>query len=83
MKIRNNYGEYLLGKRIEQGMTMKNLAEKTGVSITTIGNIEREDVKRFSLHDLSRYLKGLDIPLSEIMPEDGILFECKRGETDV
>jgi len=80
MNIRKNYGYYLTGKRIEQGLTVKNIAEKSGVSSIKIDNIERENAEGFSLYDLNKYLEALNIPLSEIMPEDGILFECKKGE---
>jgi transcriptional regulator with XRE-family HTH domain len=78
--MRNNYSIYLTEKRIEYGLTMKKLSEKTGVSIRKIENIEKENAKGYSMHDLTRYLKGLNIPLSKIMPEDGVLIECKRGE---
>jgi len=68
MNIREGYGNFLTGKRIEQGLTMKKLAELSGVSERKILNIEKENMKGYSLHDLRRYLKGLNIPLSEIMP---------------
>jgi len=42
MNIRKDYGNYLTGKRIERGLTVKKLAEKTGVPERNIDNIERE-----------------------------------------
>ncbi len=70
MDMREGYGNFLTGKRIEQGLTMKKLAELSGVSERNILNIEKENMKGYSLHDLRRYLKALNIPLSEIMPEE-------------
>jgi len=80
MNMRKDYGNYLTGKRIEQGLTVKKLAEITGIPARNIDSIERENMKEFSLYHLKKYLEGLNIPLSDIMPEDGTLFECKRGE---
>ena len=82
MKFIEGYGLFLTGKRIEQGFTIKRLSEKTGVPIRNIENIERGDGKGWSLDNLTKYLKGLKIPLSEISPEDGIIFECKRTGGD-
>lgn len=79
MNLRKDYGLYITERRVEQGLTMRQLSEKTGVPAINISNIELEKIKGFSLHDLTRYLNELNIPLSEIIP-DGVLFECKRGE---
>ena len=82
MKLRPNYGTYLTEKRVEKGLTMRELSKKTGVPAMNISSIELEKTKGFSLHDLRCYLKGFDIPLSEVMPEDGTLFECRRPKTE-
>ena len=82
MKIKDGYGLFLTGKRIEQGLTIKKLSEMTGVPIRNIENIERGDGKGWSLDNLTKYLKGLNIPLSDVLPEDGVIFECKRSGGD-
>jgi len=67
MKIIDGYGLFLTGKRVEKGLTIKELSQKTGVPAMNISSIEIEKMKEFSLHDLTRYLEGLDIPLSEVV----------------
>ena len=64
--IREGYGEYLTGKRIEKGLTIKKLSEMSGVPERNIQNIETEKVEGYSLHHLRQHLKALDIPMSEI-----------------
>jgi transcriptional regulator with XRE-family HTH domain len=68
--LRPGYGEYLTGKRIERGLTMRKLAETAGIPAIKISNIELEK-KGYSLHDLRCCLKVLDIPMDEIMTVEG------------
>ena len=65
MKLREDYGLFLTGKRIEHGLTTKRLSEMTGVSIRKIENIEKEN-KGWSLYDLDRLRKTLNFSLSEV-----------------
>lgn len=67
MKPRDKYGEYITGKRIEKGLTLKQLSAMSGVPERNLAAIETEKAKNYSLHDLSRYLKALEIPLSEVI----------------
>ena len=64
--MRPGYGNFLTGKRIEKGLTVKQLSEKAGIPERNISNIEFEK-KGWSWHDLDRYRKCLDIPLSEVV----------------
>ena len=65
--IRENYGKFLTDKRIEQELTLKQLSEKSGVSVERLTHIEKENKKRFSIHDFMRHLKALDVALSEVI----------------
>lgn len=62
------YGEYLTEKRIKQGLTIKQLSEKTNVPERNLLAIETEK-SNYSLCHLNRYLKALNIPLSEVMDD--------------
>jgi transcriptional regulator with XRE-family HTH domain len=79
MNLRKNYGTYITEKRVEKGLTMRKISEKIGVSAITLSNIELEKGK-YSLHNLTKYLKELDIPLSEVIQGDGAIIECQRGD---
>jgi len=66
LELRPGYGETLTGKRIEKGITIRKLSETSGVTERNLLNIEKGNVRGFSLHDLRCYLKYLDIPSSEV-----------------
>ena len=67
MKPREKYGEYITGKRIEKGLALKQLSAMSGVSERNLAAIETEKANNYSFHDLNRYLKALEIPLSEVI----------------
>ena len=68
--FRPGYGEFLTGKRIENGLTMKKLAEMAGVSERSILNIEKENMKGYSHHDLRCCLRALGLHYSDIEVEE-------------
>ncbi len=69
MRMIEKYGEYLTRKRIGQELTIKRLSEKANVPERNLLAIETEKSKGFSLCHLSRYLKALDIRLSEVVDD--------------
>jgi len=68
-RLREGYGNYLTGKRIEKGLTLKKLAEITGIPERNLFGIETERVERYSLRDLRYYLKAIELPMDEICEE--------------
>ncbi len=42
-----NFGEMIRKKRMDLGLTMKNIAEKTGVSETTVYNWEIKNIRPY------------------------------------
>jgi cytoskeletal protein RodZ len=66
IKLRNGYGIYIAGKRVEKGLTIRKLSEQTGIPAIKLSSIENEKTTGFSLHDFRQYLKALDIPSSEV-----------------
>jgi len=78
MKVKENYGNILTEKRIELGLTVKKISQITGIPERKILKIELEKAAEFSLHDLTKYAEGLNIPLNEILQRNGVLFECKK-----
>lgn len=67
MRLIEKYGEYITGKRIEQGLTLKQLSEKSKVPERNLLAIETEKTKSYSLHHLRECLKALNLRLSEII----------------
>jgi cytoskeletal protein RodZ len=66
MKLREKYGEILTGKRIEKGLTIKQLSEISKLPEYKILNMETEKCG-FSWHDIRLYTKALDMKLSEVI----------------
>jgi len=67
MRFHEKYGEYLTGKRIEKGLTLKQLSQKTDIPERNLYAIETENVKCFSLHHVTQYCKALDVKLGEVI----------------
>jgi DNA-binding Xre family transcriptional regulator len=65
----NYYGEFLMGKRIEKGLTFKKLAELSGVAERNLHALETEDGKHFSLHDIRRCCKALEVSMNEVFDD--------------
>jgi cytoskeletal protein RodZ len=69
MKIILGYGSFLTEKRIEKGLTIRQISEGTGVPVRNIEAIETENIRRFSLHQITLYIRFLGVPLSEVIYE--------------
>jgi DNA-binding Xre family transcriptional regulator len=67
MNIRENYGEFLTGKRIEKGLTIKQLSIKTGIPERNMLAVETEKIKNFSLHNITEICKSLGINLGDVV----------------
>jgi len=70
MTLCEKYGEFLTGKRIEKGLTVKQLSEKTGIPERNLLAIETEKLKNFSIHHLTTYCMTLGIKLGEVIYEE-------------
>jgi len=69
MKLREKYGEYLTGKRIEAGLTLKQLSEKTDIPERKLLAVETEKVQNFSIHDIRMFCKALNVHLDEVFDD--------------
>lgn len=62
-------GERLRETRLNQGLTMKQLSEKTFLNVKTISLMER-DLKNVTLADLDSICEGLGVRVVDILRED-------------
>ena len=63
------FGEFLRGRRTEQRLTLKEVADVLGVGISYLSDVERGRRKPFSPRDLNRLRKlseALDVDLDEL-----------------
>jgi transcriptional regulator with XRE-family HTH domain len=68
--------------RLNNGVTIKELADQVGTHFTTIGRIERGQKKGSDLHLLARIKKVTGISADEFLPiEADVSRETKEGQT--
>ncbi|MFU2417980.1 helix-turn-helix domain-containing protein [Peptacetobacter sp. AB800] len=65
-------GMTLKVERIKHNLTQKQLKELSGVSMVTIGKIERGDVEKVTLVTYKKLAKALDIPVEELIKEEEV-----------
>ena len=55
--------------RIKKGLTQKGLADKLGMSPSTINKLEvgKKDIKKLKFEAIDKIAKELDIPVSELI----------------
>lgn len=55
--------------RIKKGLTQKGLAEKLGMSPSTINKLEvgKKDIKKLKLESIEKIANALDITLNELI----------------
>ncbi|QIE57929.1 XRE family transcriptional regulator [Pikeienuella piscinae] len=87
MRKRSAVGERLRRVRRANGWTLKNMSERTGVSIATLSKVERDKLS-LTYDKLLQLAEGLDMSLSELIaPEDDhpptARRSIMRGERDV
>ena len=58
--------------RVKRNLTQKQLKELSGVSMVTIGKIERGDVEKVTLVTYKKLAKALDIPVEELIKESEV-----------
>lgn len=68
-------GGYIRGKRREKGLTLEELAYRTGITFGEVGRIERGERVRTSLPLLMRVLNELGDPC-EGLREAGFINRC-------
>lgn len=69
IKEKVNLGSQLRGNRVRQGYTIKELAKKSGVSVTAIDYAEKGRVKNTRLDVIIRWADVLNISLEELIVE--------------
>lgn len=65
-------GMTLKVERVKRNLTQKQLKELSGVSMVTIGKIERGDVEKVTLVTYKKLAKALDIPVEELIKESEV-----------
>lgn len=65
-------GMTLKVERIKHNLTQKQLKELSGVSMVTIGKIERGDVEKVTLSTYKKLAKALNIPVEELIKESEV-----------
>lgn len=84
IQISKEIGERIKGQRIDIGLTQKQLANKAGVSLRTIVNVELgKEVKFWVILNILRAINLLSnvdilIPENELRPFDYLLMDKKR-----
>jgi transcriptional regulator with XRE-family HTH domain len=76
--VRKLLGEVLKDIRVDQGLTLRELSEKSAVSLGYISEIERGK-KEVSSEVMFSLCKALDVPLSQVFGE--VTTEMKVLET--
>ena len=59
-------------ERVKRNLTQKQLKELSGVSMVTIGKIERGDVEKVTLVTYKKLAKALDIPVEKLIKESEV-----------
>lgn len=76
--VRKLLGEVLRDIRLEQGLTLREISEKSAISLGYISEIERGK-KEVSSEVMFSLCKALDVPLSQVFGE--VTTEMKVLET--
>lgn len=63
-------GEHVCEKRQKQGMPQEELAEKTGMSRTQIGRIERGEAKNSRIDTVKKIANALQVNIEELLCEE-------------
>ena len=64
-------GEKLKKLRREKDLTLRELSEKTGISLSFISDIEHGRRKNPSIENLQKIARGLGVPTAELLAEAG------------
>lgn len=59
-------GSVIRRLRAERNVTQEYIAQKLNISVTTYGNIERNDVKRLTIHRLGEIANVLGVHIFEL-----------------
>lgn len=91
MSLRKNLGRRLRELRVKKGMTQEGLAEKTGLSVTFVGLVER-GINTPSLETCNRIARALGVSIDELFyfqKDDkkldlikSIMFKIRKGTTE-
>ena len=81
----NTMGKRIYMKRTENGMTMKQLADRLGVQTSAINKYEKgavENIKRKTIEDMAKYSNVVRLGLWDLMPQSPYIPIAKaRGFT--
>lgn len=91
MDLRKNLGRRLKELRMKKGLTQEELAEKTGLSVTFVGLVER-GINTPSLETCNKIARALGITLDELFyfqKDDkkldlikSLLFKIRKGSVE-
>ena len=70
-------GQRIKGKRQENGLTLRNISEKSGLSVSFLSDIEN-DRRRPSLDRLTDLAKGLETTVSYLLGEEELKEKDKK-----
>lgn len=82
MLLRRSLGEVLRGRRMRQGLTLRELSAEARVSLGYISELERGR-KEASSELLASLCAALDVPLSEVLREVSLAVAIEETEAGI
>lgn len=70
MSAKANPGAVLKSMRLQKGLTLSELAERTGLPVSTLSKLENQKMS-LTYDKLARVSKGLDLDISALFSENG------------
>jgi transcriptional regulator with XRE-family HTH domain len=70
--------------RVDRGLTVKKISQKSGLTEQTIANIETGDATRIDIVKINRLACAMGVPISDILDDVGLfVLQEERGEEGV
>jgi transcriptional regulator with XRE-family HTH domain len=66
MPLKEKFGEIICKKRVEMGLTYRQISGMVDIHPYNLSAIDNGNTKKFSLHHLRLYLDALNMKLSDV-----------------
>ncbi len=76
--LRELLGDVLRARRVDQGLTLRDVSERARISLGYISEVERGQ-KEASSELLASLAQALEVPLSQVMLEVGSLLQVEEA----